>query len=472
MKMSNIQNQKNINLKNTENSNNDKNIFSLNDSLEEANEDDNNLEYTKSNVRSESKSYRVSDLPLMDNYENFNIKNDPQNNLIEEDEKKSIKNNDNEKNEIDEMYKQIILNKRINMTNKYNTHYNSQSNNNLNSEIFTFNNNNNESIKIPQRSITIINNQFNIENENKKNNNINITNFHNFNNTTFSTQSQTGSRSGKKNNKNLNYNNKLISEFIINDSLSQRNNYIGISDINDNTEENREYLKNWLKNLDLFQYYNNFIENDVYDIHKLVQLMKSYETKLKYDDIEGLLGIKKPGHIFRILIKLEIDSGLIDSNIVKFMIKKNIKENEKNIQISFSNTYECGCFKNNKIPIQKNELRTFLKRKNLMKFYQNFYHNGFELIEYILIQMYSSFPINDDTLENCFHIYDQNDRIKVLKSIVNEMKKINTFVNTKEYVSTPDKDKIKYENVQLEDSDNENFNDNLDIENCNACCVF
>ncbi len=470
--MSNIQNQKNINLKNTENSNNDKNIFSLNDSLEEANEDDNNLEYTKSNVRSESKSYRVSDLPLMDNYENFNIKNDPQNNLIEEDEKKSIKNNDNEKNEIDEMYKQIILNKRINMTNKYNTHYNSQSNNNLNSEIFTFNNNNNESIKIPQRSITIINNQFNIENENKKNNNINITNFHNFNNTTFSTQSQTGSRSGKKNNKNLNYNNKLISEFIINDSLSQRNNYIGISDINDNTEENREYLKNWLKSLDLFQYYNNFIENDVYDIHKLVQLMKSYETKLKYDDIEGLLGIKKPGHIFRILIKLEIDSGLIDSNIVKFMIKKNIKENEKNIQISFSNTYECGCFKNNKIPIQKNELRTFLKRKNLMKFYQNFYHNGFELIEYILIQMYSSFPINDDTLENCFHIYDENDRIKVLKSIVNEMKKINTFVNTKEYVSTPDKDKIKYENVQLEDSDNENFNDNLDIENCNACCVF
>ena len=51
----------------------------------------------------------------MDNYENFNIKNDAQNNLIEEEEKKSIKNNDNEKNEIDEMYKQIILNKRMNM---------------------------------------------------------------------------------------------------------------------------------------------------------------------------------------------------------------------------------------------------------------------------------------------------------------------------------------------------------------------
>ena len=458
--MSNIENQKNLNLSNIKNTNNDKNTYCLNDSLEEVNDDDNNLEYTKSNLRSDSKSYRVSDIPLMENYENINIKNEHQNNM--------------NKNEIDEMYKKLILNKRINMSNKNNTHFNSQSNNNIiNAELFTFNNNN-ENIKIPQRSNTLINNEFNFDKTIEKtyNKNNNNTNNHIFNNTTFSTQSQTGNQSGKNNNnKQLNYNNK-ISEFIINDSLSQKNDYRGLCDINDNTEENREYLKNWLKNLDLFQYYNNFIENDVYDIHKLVQLMKSYETKLKYDDIEGLLGIKKPGHIFRILIKLEIDSGLIDSNIVKFMIKKTIKENEKNIQISFSNTYECGCFKKNKIPIQKNELRTFLKRKNLMKFYQNFYHNGFELIEYILIQMYSSFPINDDTLENCFHIYDENDRIKVLKSIVNEMKKINTFVNTKEYVSTPDKDKIKYENVQLEDSDNENFNDNLDIENCNACCIF
>ena len=204
--------------------------------------------------------------------------------------------------------------------------------------------------------------------------------------------------------------------------------------------------------------------------------MKSYETKLKYDDIENLLGIRKPGHIYRILIKLEIDSGLIDSKIVKFMIKQSTKDYEKNIQISISNGYECGCFKkNNKIPFQKNELRTFLMRKNLMRFYQNFYHNGFELIEYILVQMYSSFPINDEILENCLHIYNENDRKKVLRSIVNEMKKINIFVNTKEYVSTPDNIKIKYENIQLEDLDEYNNDDsdkeNLDIENC-TCNIF
>jgi len=463
--MSNIENQKNENLSNKKNTNKEKNTYYLNDSLEEGNDDDNNLEYTKSNLRSDSKSYRVSDIPLMENYDNINIKNEPLNNI--------------NKNEIDEMYKKLILNKRMNMSNKNNTHFNSQSNNNIiNSELFTFNNNNNENIKIPQRSNTLINNEFNfdktIEKTYIKNNN--NTNNHIFNNTTFSTQPNTGNQSGKNNNnKQLNINNK-ISEFIINDSLSQKNEYRGLIDINDNTEENREYLTNWLKNIDLIEYYNNFIKNDIYDIHKLCQFMKSYETKLKYDDIENLLGIRKPGHIYRILIKLEIDSGLIDSKIVKFMIKQSTKDYEKNIQISISNGYECGCFKkNNKIPFQKNELRTFLMRKNLMRFYQNFYHNGFELIEYILVQMYSSFPINDEILENCLHIYNENDRKKVLRSIVNEMKKINIFVNTKEYVSTPDNIKIKYENIQLEDLDEYNNDDsdkeNLDIENC-TCNIF
>ena len=187
--MSNIENQKNENLSNKKNTNKEKNTYYLNDSLEEGNDDDNNLEYTKSNLRSDSKSYRVSDIPLMENYDNINIKNEPLNNI--------------NKNEIDEMYKKLILNKRMNMSNKNNTHFNSQSNNNIiNSELFTFNNNNNENIKIPQRSNTLINNEFNfdktIEKTYIKNNN--NTNNHIFNNTTFSTQPNTGNQSGKNNN--------------------------------------------------------------------------------------------------------------------------------------------------------------------------------------------------------------------------------------------------------------------------------
>ncbi len=35
------------------------------------------------------------------------------------------------------------------------------------------------------------------------------------------------------------------------------------------------------------------------------------------------------------------------------MIKKSTNENEKNIKISISDGYECGCFKNKKISFQK-----------------------------------------------------------------------------------------------------------------------
>ena len=75
------------------------------------------------------------------------------------------------------------------------------------------------------------------------------------------------------------------------------------------------------------------------------------------------------------------------------------------------------------------------------------------MIEYVLIQMYSSFPINEDILENCFHIYDERQRNITLKAIVAEMKKINKFLNSEEY-NNSDKNKIKYDNVIFEDDKN------------------
>ena len=48
--------------------------------------------------------------------------------------------------------------------------------------------------------------------------------------------------------------------------------------------------------------------------------MKNPETKLGYDDIESILKIHKPGHIFRIFCYLEVSAGLIQENIAKFLI--------------------------------------------------------------------------------------------------------------------------------------------------------
>ena len=205
--------------------------------------------------------------------------------------------------------------------------------------------------------------------------------------------------------------------------------------------------------------------------------MKSYETKLTFDDIENLLYIKKPGHIFRILTKLEMDGNLIDANITSFLAKKFKKEN--NLKISISQEYSCGCFCKDNQKREKNDLKNFLKRNGIFKFYQNFFHNGFDVIEFTLLQMYSTFQINDEILENCFHIYEEDDRKKVLKSLVNEMKKINLFVNSKEFAQNNFKDKIKYENVLLEDNKENNHNnfyynydDKTNSKDCQNCSIF
>ena len=253
---------------------------------------------------------------------------------------------------------------------------------------------------------------------------------------------------------------------------NNHNIYKNESSIENNNNINLSYLKYWLSNLGLLDYLNNFIKCEAYDINILVERMKSYQTKLRFEDLESSLKIRIPGYVYRILCKLEADAGLIDPKIVKFMIREGINnemnknnnmmrsinnKNDKNMNISLSQSsyYQClNCCKMNQIKKQKkNDLKYFLLRYNLIHLYQNFAHNGFDVIEYVIIQMYSSFPINEDILENCFHIYDEKLRLVTLKAIVAEMKKINKFLNSEEY-NNCDKNLIKYDNVIFEDDSN------------------
>ena len=97
------------------------------------------------------------------------------------------------------------------------------------------------------------------------------------------------------------------------------------------------------------------------------------------------------------------------------------------------------------------------------------------MIEYVIIQMYSSFPINDDILENYFHIYDEKQRANTLKAIVAEMKIINRFMNSDEYNNNCDKNKVKYENVFFEENDNKdksNIYANNSKNNESDCVLF
>ena len=80
-------------------------------------------------------------------------------------------------------------------------------------------------------------------------------------------------------------------------------------------------LRDWLISCDLLCYYNILIKNNMYDIDRYINDIRNDKINLSYKDIEEL-GIRKPGHIFRLLLKLEVDAGKIDNNLYNYIIEK------------------------------------------------------------------------------------------------------------------------------------------------------
>ena len=361
----------------------------------------------------------------------------------------------------DQIFKEIIIKKRNNLMNSpefwsaYSTVDRTKSKNkNYNENISMITNNEVVEFNYEDDGINI---------DNNINNNINKTfnNINKINNTISNSNTSFNVLNKETITENMNI---LFAKKIASKELKNSNSY--------------KELKNWLDSINLSQYFDNFIQSDIYDINKLIEQMKYSENNYNYDDIESLLKIHKPGHIYRIFLSLQISSGLIDSNVSNFLIDKNIRhkrnKSKNNLKISISqeikeNNSCISCFKINFLnSCKKNDLNQFLLRYNLTQFYQNFYHNGFDLINFVILQMFSIEPINEIILENCFHLYDSQNREKVLKSLLSEKEKINYFLNSSEYLKFNEKYNIKYEDIIFEKNgkkkDDDNDNDNLQYE--------
>ena len=275
----------------------------------------------------------------------------------------------------------------------------------------------------------------------------------------------------KKMSKKISQHNSAISTL---SQTNKKNNKNEIENIDYNEINNNcSYLLKWLIDIGLSDYYENFLNNKIFDINRLIEQMKSPNDKFGLEDIENILGIHKPGHIYRLLVKLEIDGDIIDKSISNFMISDQ-KINKKLI-FSSDEKYECGNWcnvnrvnanlcgiKNININLKngiKNDLESFLSRYNLMHLYQNFFHNGFEEINYVILQMYSSYPINNDILENCFHIYNEEQRILTIDALQKEVFKVNNFIHSEKYLKNENKDIIKYENIDFKEEENQDKND-------------
>ena len=189
-------------------------------------------------------------------------------------------------------------------------------------------------------------------------------------------------------------------------------------------------LRDWLISCDLLCYYNLLIKNNIYDIESYISNLKNNKINISYKDIEDL-GIKKPGHIFRFLLRLQMDIGILDNKICNYIMSKfnenlltTIAVNSSVNEIKYCGMILCPGGAEFSKNLGYNDIFSFLKNKDLMDYKENFIHNGFDQIEFILIQLFSCFSFNKEILNDYMHIYNDSDKIKVIKKLYEEKRNI------------------------------------------------
>ena len=279
------------------------------------------------------------------------------------------------------------------------------------------NNNNSEIIlyeKIKQKFNNFFNNIFNIEisSSNKKNS----LEFNNNNN-----NNQTLKNSSNENKENIsNNNNKINSNENKNFLFFNNNNFIN------------KKLFYWLKSIELECYFNLFNNNNI-EIEKLKKNNFNF-NKILLEKI----GIKKIGHIFRILIKIELDLKIISNEIKNFLFEKKeiLLKNGKEIYFLNELNENKICFNFNNKEIKKKRKKKFifdywLKKNKIFHLKRNFIENGFDFFEYFIIQMFSNFPIDEKILKNEMKIKNSFEREIILFQLNKDVKYIKRNIENK-----------------------------------------
>ena len=216
------------------------------------------------------------------------------------------------------------------------------------------------------------------------------------------------------------------------------------------TINNNDYFYNkhpiyyFLKDINLLIYYDLFLENNIYDFNKLIIKLRNDLFSLSKEDFQKI-GIIIPGHIYRIITKLEIDCGKIKKDISNYLLyQRNINNNiySNSVDgIDDSGYYCVGCCEQKNIKNNLNnskedakilELDNWLNKMGLLKYRNNFIFNGFDYVTYFILQMFSSIPIDEYIVKNELGINNENDADIILLQLNKEVKYILKKLRNKE----------------------------------------
>ena len=384
----------------------------------------------------ETKTTKDHDNKKQISYHNLNRNKEKLNhilNLSNNNNKSNSRNNYNINNNIEiNQSNNINKNRKSFGSNYSNIHYDSSTNQNTtrgsNLVNMQFNN-----IMSSLKNNDIKTNYTNLTEINDDDDNI-INSYNNF--ITNQNKTKESNSNYKTNNNNIlteddNYNSENISikspnKNIISKQIEQ--NKENIAPINANFSK----LRDWLISCDLISYYN-LLKNSSFNIEQIIKNIKNNKSTITYREIENL-GIRKPGHIFRFLIKLEIDANKIDYDIHSKIINKFNSNILTTVGLTASNNELrcCGMtltlgnkeYNNYNKNNHYSDIFHFLRYLDLMKFKENFIHNGFDQVDYIILQLFSKYKFDKIILKEFLHIYDENDKKRVINILYEEKKKI------------------------------------------------
>jgi hypothetical protein len=212
----------------------------------------------------------------------------------------------------------------------------------------------------------------------------------------------------------------------------------------------------WLKEIDLLTYLPLFLKKKIFSFQKIIADLKSKKTVVTPNKIKKL-GIETPGHIYRIFVKLELDAELIDKRIYDYLLYlKREEENNKDkdqdqqdeVEESLNSVYDCngctGCcsFKKTciKAKVEKPviienkvfvDLDKWLKNIDMIKYKKNFVKYGFDKIEFFILQMFSSFPLQEKIIEKELNIENDNDIDMFILQLNRDVKLISNKIKKK-----------------------------------------
>ena len=202
-----------------------------------------------------------------------------------------------------------------------------------------------------------------------------------------------------KDEKNISNINRLVSPL---SSLSNDSKIIG--------ENNHKHLFEFLSQINLTKYINNFIQNGFDDINLLIEQAKR-GIYINDNDLKEA-GIIIPGDRAKILIRIQEKAGNFFFNV------------PKNVY------YSCNDLNKVQNDININKLKNWLKNLKIQIYLTNFVFNGYHSIELLLLQMESKNPLTVEILKEELGIEKIGHRSRIINKLKEEGRSYNNKLKT------------------------------------------